>query len=135
MWEEASLSPLKIHSLALGTVLRDNNSGFIIQAKRELLFRREKAMKQIDNRQKQQIQMRAEKTRINKSVLSVKGGDKTGEALHFQGGAQDSGKTEAKIEPGVPYRAEHHAGRNEPCPCGSGKKFKKCCLLKPPEGR
>lgn len=21
-------------------------------------------------------------------------------------------------------------GRNEPCPCGSGKKFKKCCLLK-----
>jgi len=19
------------------------------------------------------------------------------------------------------------AGRNEPCPCGSGKKFKKCC--------
>ncbi|MDQ7781681.1 MAG: SEC-C metal-binding domain-containing protein [Desulfomonilaceae bacterium] len=21
-------------------------------------------------------------------------------------------------------------GRNEPCPCGSGKKYKKCCLLK-----
>lgn len=21
-------------------------------------------------------------------------------------------------------------GRNEPCPCGSGKKFKKCCLGK-----
>lgn len=21
-------------------------------------------------------------------------------------------------------------GRNEPCPCGSGKKFKKCCLRK-----
>lgn len=21
-----------------------------------------------------------------------------------------------------------HIGRNEPCPCGSGKKFKKCCL-------
>lgn len=20
------------------------------------------------------------------------------------------------------------AGRNEPCPCGSGKKFKRCCL-------
>lgn len=20
-------------------------------------------------------------------------------------------------------------GRNEPCPCGSGKKFKKCCLV------
>jgi uncharacterized protein len=20
-------------------------------------------------------------------------------------------------------------GRNEPCPCGSGKKYKKCCLF------
>ena len=23
-----------------------------------------------------------------------------------------------------PYR---HVGRNDPCPCGSGKKFKRCC--------
>ena len=22
------------------------------------------------------------------------------------------------------------AGRNDPCPCGSGKKYKKCCLMK-----
>jgi len=21
-------------------------------------------------------------------------------------------------------------GRNEPCPCGSGKKYKKCCIKK-----
>jgi uncharacterized protein len=26
-----------------------------------------------------------------------------------------------------PFR---HVGRNDPCPCGSGKKFKKCCLGK-----
>lgn len=25
-------------------------------------------------------------------------------------------------------------GRNDPCPCGSGKKYKKCCLLKLPAG-
>ncbi|WP_250243466.1 SEC-C metal-binding domain-containing protein, partial [Escherichia coli] len=25
-------------------------------------------------------------------------------------------------------RAENMPGRNDPCPCGSGKKFKKCCL-------
>jgi yecA family protein len=25
-------------------------------------------------------------------------------------------------------RSEKKAGRNEPCPCGSGKKYKKCCL-------
>jgi hypothetical protein len=27
----------------------------------------------------------------------------------------------------APYRAPPKVGRNEPCPCGSGKKFKKCC--------
>jgi len=26
-----------------------------------------------------------------------------------------------------PIRAEQKVGRNEPCPCGSGKKYKKCC--------
>jgi len=26
-------------------------------------------------------------------------------------------------------------GRNEPCPCGSGKKYKKCCLPGQPEKR
>jgi SEC-C motif-containing protein/uncharacterized protein DUF1186 len=29
--------------------------------------------------------------------------------------------------PVEPYRASPKVGRNEPCPCGSGKKFKKCC--------
>lgn len=27
----------------------------------------------------------------------------------------------------------HNVGRNEPCPCGSGKKFKKCCMNKSQE--
>ncbi|MGB1398058.1 MAG: SEC-C metal-binding domain-containing protein, partial [Planctomycetota bacterium] len=25
-------------------------------------------------------------------------------------------------------RAAAKIGRNDPCPCGSGKKYKKCCL-------
>jgi len=25
-------------------------------------------------------------------------------------------------------RDENKVGRNDPCPCGSGKKYKKCCL-------
>lgn len=29
--------------------------------------------------------------------------------------------------PPSPYRAPPKVGRNEPCPCGSGKKYKKCC--------
>lgn len=27
------------------------------------------------------------------------------------------------------------AGRNDPCPCGSGRKYKKCCLPSLPDGR
>jgi hypothetical protein len=29
--------------------------------------------------------------------------------------------------PPEPYRAPAKVGRNDPCPCGSGKKYKKCC--------
>lgn len=29
-----------------------------------------------------------------------------------------------------PYRKEKLPGRNDKCPCGSGKKAKKCCLDK-----
>ena len=31
---------------------------------------------------------------------------------------------------GEPIRADAAPGRNDPCPCGSGKKYKKCCALK-----
>ena len=33
----------------------------------------------------------------------------------------------------VKQRAQDKPGRNQPCPCGSGKKYKQCCALK--EGR
>jgi len=37
---------------------------------------------------------------------------------------------EARLGP-APYKAATpKVGRNEPCPCGSGKKYKQCCLLK-----
>lgn len=29
--------------------------------------------------------------------------------------------------PGSSRKSEHLPGRNDPCPCGSGKKYKKCC--------
>jgi preprotein translocase subunit SecA len=29
-----------------------------------------------------------------------------------------------------PVRKEKKAGPNDPCPCGSGKKYKKCCMQK-----
>ncbi len=33
----------------------------------------------------------------------------------------------ASTEPNRPKKAEAKVGRNEPCPCGSGKKYKNCC--------
>ena len=30
-------------------------------------------------------------------------------------------------DPPKPYVAPFKPGRNDPCPCGSGKKYKKCC--------
>ncbi len=30
--------------------------------------------------------------------------------------------------PDVAEFSQRRVGRNDPCPCGSGKKFKKCCL-------
>jgi uncharacterized protein len=32
------------------------------------------------------------------------------------------------VQTHAPFIANPSVGRNEPCPCGSGKKFKRCCL-------
>jgi hypothetical protein len=40
-------------------------------------------------------------------------------------------EAEPRPEPvGTIRHADAHVGRNEPCPCGSGKKYKKCCGVK-----
>ena len=36
---------------------------------------------------------------------------------------------ERALHPPTPTRVPSIVGRNEPCPCGSGKKFKKCCAV------
>lgn len=42
-------------------------------------------------------------------------------------GLYDSSKKKPKGKL-VEVRTEPKIGRNEPCPCGSGKKYKKCCI-------
>jgi preprotein translocase subunit SecA len=46
--------------------------------------------------------------------------------------ALKSAKTQAKPQPGA---KQIKIGRNEPCPCGSGLKYKKCGLINAPEHR
>ena len=44
--------------------------------------------------------------------------------------ARQAAREVATLEPpqGPAFNPYKHVGRNDPCPCGSGKKFKKCCL-------
>ncbi len=41
--------------------------------------------------------------------------------------AQHGGDASEHVEKGTPVTKEEKVGRNDPCPCGSGKKYKKCC--------
>ena len=42
--------------------------------------------------------------------------------------AEDLSDIERALAAREPARALPKVGRNDPCPCGSGKKFKKCCV-------
>jgi hypothetical protein len=54
------------------------------------------------------------------------GADEFGDELL---GDDDDNSPSTAVDPGVPViNPLRDIGRNDPCPCGSGKKFKKCCL-------
>ena len=40
---------------------------------------------------------------------------------------EDISELERLLNPAQPKIVEKKVGRNEPCPCGSGNKYKKCC--------
>jgi len=58
------------------------------------------------------------------------------ESRNFRPSGLDDGHVEDNVTPfesieeESPSRSVHPPGRNDPCPCGSGKKYKKCCLGK-----
>jgi SWIM/SEC-C metal-binding protein len=43
------------------------------------------------------------------------------------GKPEDTADLDTLLNWPTPTVAEKKAGRNDPCPCGSGKKYKKCC--------
>ena len=49
--------------------------------------------------------------------------EQAGRSLSYSG-------PEAENGPATPARADNRPGRNDPCHCGSGKKYKKCCGAK-----
>lgn len=42
---------------------------------------------------------------------------------------EDISDVERLLDPPKPITKTITIGRNEPCPCGSGKKYKHCCLI------
>ena len=44
--------------------------------------------------------------------------------------AKETGTSGDSVMKQKPVRSEKKAGPNDPCPCGSGKKYKKCCMQK-----
>jgi SWIM/SEC-C metal-binding protein len=46
---------------------------------------------------------------------------------------EDISEVQRLLNPPKPIQADPKVGRNDPCPCGSGKKFKKCCMNKQQE--
>ena len=39
----------------------------------------------------------------------------------------------ASVQQNTQASPQSKVGRNDPCPCGSGKKYKKCCLVADPD--
>jgi preprotein translocase subunit SecA len=54
-------------------------------------------------------------------IENVKLREEEMQQLSYSGGGEEPNQ-----RPKSPRRAEGKVGRNEPCPCGSGKKYKKC---------
>lgn len=48
--------------------------------------------------------------------------------FYYHFGDEESAKIGNSIAYHIPIQKSPKIGRNEPCPCGSGKKYKKCCM-------
>ncbi|MBL7962128.1 SEC-C domain-containing protein, partial [bacterium] len=48
------------------------------------------------------------------------------DGMGFTGAPEGQGEEQPAKVSHTPVRAEQKVGRNDPCPCGSGKKFKHC---------
>lgn len=66
-------------------------------------------------------------------LRALKALEAEGKAVRLTDGRGTKGGALWKKKPKTPLvRAEQKIGRNEPCKCGSGAKYKHCCLKKEP---
>ena len=80
---------------------------------------------QIPEMQQQQVQEAAPEERSQRYNEQKVDLDDEAERAQHQAASQDTRETADQVNH-VPYRAEKMPRPNDPCPCGSGKKFKNC---------
>jgi len=61
-------------------------------------------------------------------AIQTKHADTVGMGFSAQDRGQSSQQTQRRVQPGKPkpVKVDQKVGRNDPCPCGSDKKYKKC---------
>ena len=77
---------------------------------------------QIPIREPEQVRQAAAEKKTDYSKYRTEKEDSSAQAAQAQAGATDT-REQRRPEP---RRVEKKVGRNEPCPCGSGKKYKHC---------
>ncbi len=83
------------------------------QEEQRLLFEKERAERENERVEQEHQRLLLEEERLKRELREAKE-----ESLRRQVAASQQGPLPQRI------------GRNDPCPCGSGKKFKKCCIKK-----
>ncbi len=74
-------------------------------------------MEELERRRKQELEQEMARARLRHEEASA-----TGKA-----GGDNEGGEQRQATPDTFVRQDRKVGRNEPCPCGSGKKYKQCC--------
>lgn len=83
-------------------------------------------------RQQQELQQRMQQMRQAAPAYNPYAGYSTTRETYEGENAQreamkNAGRAAAGPKPNQPAKAAPKVGRNDPCPCGSGKKYKNCC--------
>jgi preprotein translocase subunit SecA len=88
-------------------------------------IRSDEQIERLKREREDQARRQAEKQKLSHAEAQSLSSD----AAQAARGAAAQGQT-AQAAPSTVQRTQPKVGRNDPCPCGSGKKYKKCCLPK-----
>lgn len=84
------------------------------------------AIKQQSIRYLSYVQVRQETPEEEQERLRQQAKERA-ERMQYTHGQEEQEEAGQEPQPQQPVRNLNKVGRNEPCPCGSGKKFKQCC--------